>query len=54
MHIELREFLSQFLGVAGATLAFVILVSFISIPMSLGGHPGEMRSQSERVDFHLS
>lgn len=54
MHIELRNFLAQFFGVAGATLAFVILVSFISIPMSLGGHPGEMRSHDVLVDFHLS
>jgi hypothetical protein len=54
MHIELRNFLSQFLGVAGSALAFVILVSFISIPMSLGGHPGEMRPHDELVDFHLS
>lgn len=54
MHIELRNFLSQFFGVAGATLTFVILASFISIPMSLGGHPGEMRSHDEPVDLHPS
>jgi hypothetical protein len=54
MNTDLRNFLAQFLGGAGATLAFVILVSFIFIPMSLGGHPGEMRSHDGLVDFHLS
>lgn len=54
MHIELRTFLSHFLGVVGATLAFVILVSFISIPTSLGGHPGEIRPHDGLADFHLS
>jgi hypothetical protein len=54
MHIELRNFLAQFFGVVGATLTFVILVSFASIPMNLAGHPGEARSYDTLVNFHLS
>jgi hypothetical protein len=34
-------FIRQFLGVVAATLVPVVLVAFVSIPFTLGGHPGE-------------
>ena len=41
MHPSLALFARQFAGVVAATLVPVIAVAFLSIPLSLGGHPGE-------------
>ena len=41
MHADLRQFLRQFAGVVGATLGAVALITFVAMPLSLGGHPGE-------------
>lgn len=41
MQIELREFLYRFGGVVLMSLAPVVFVAFISMPISLGRHPGE-------------
>jgi len=41
MHRSLALFARQFAGVVAATLVPVVAVAFLSIPLSLGGHPGE-------------
>lgn len=54
MNSSLRWFLSQYLGVVAATLAPVILVAFLSIPFSLGGHPGDARLAGGTVAQHMT
>ena len=41
MHPALALFARQFAGVVAATLVAVAAVAFLSIPLSLGRHPGE-------------
>lgn len=41
MHHDLREFLSRFVGTVAMTLVPVVLIAFMSMPLSLGRHPGE-------------
>ena len=41
MQRSLALFVRQFAGVVAATLVPVVAVAFLSIPLSLGGHPGE-------------
>ena len=44
MHPVLRLFIRRYLGVVCAALLPVIFAAFLSIPLSLGGHPGEPRA----------
>ena len=54
MDSSLRLFISQYLGVVGATLAPVILMAFLSIPFSLGGHPGDERLAAGIATQHMT
>jgi hypothetical protein len=54
MDISLRLFTRQFMGVVLAALVPVILVAFLSIPYSLGGHPGEERSAENLGSRHMT
>lgn len=54
MPSTLRLFLRQYLGIVGAALLPVFFTAFVSIPLSLGGHPGEPRVASAMVDTHMS
>lgn len=47
---NLRTFLKQTAGVAAATLMMVAMVAFISIPFSLGRHPGDAHVQPIAMD----
>jgi hypothetical protein len=47
-------FVRQFVGVVVAALVFVILVAFVSIPLALGGHPGEPRTVEAMPGRHLT
>jgi hypothetical protein len=47
-------FFRQFAGVALAALVPVVLTAFISIPMSLGGNPGEMRATADTSARHMT
>ena len=40
-------FIRRWLGVVAATLLPVVITAFISIPLNLGGHPGEARNVVE-------
>jgi hypothetical protein len=54
MHPTLRHFIRQYLFVVVAAVIPVVLTTFISIPMSLGGYPGEIHNVAMSVDRHLS
>ena len=41
MHPALRLFIRQYLWVLRAALVPVVITAFLSIPLSLGCHPGE-------------
>ena len=41
MHPTLRLFIRQYLWVLCAALVPVVITAFLSIPLSLGSHPGE-------------
>ena len=43
MHPILKQFIIQYLAVIGTVMIPVIVVSFLSMPYNLGGHPGEAR-----------
>ncbi len=43
MHPSLKQFINQYVAVIAAALVPVLIVSFLSIPFNLGGHPGEIR-----------
>lgn len=54
MHPELRFFCSQWLGVVTSALLPVIFTAFVSMPMSLGRHPGEPPQQGEQQSLHMT
>lgn len=54
MNFFLRLFIRQWLGVVLAALATVVLVAFLSIPYSLGGHPGEERTLAASGTQHMT
>jgi hypothetical protein len=54
MDASLRIFLSQFVGAVAAALLPVIIVSFLSMPLILGGHPGEPRPASALAGQHMT
>lgn len=54
MNIYLRLFLQQYLSVVLAALVPVILIAFLTIPVSLGGHPGEERSADAPIVRHMT
>lgn len=49
---QFESFPSALLSVVLGTLLFVMSVAFISIPISLGGHPGEIGTLSTGAAFH--
>jgi hypothetical protein len=54
MHPVLRRFTQHFAGVVMATLVPVLLTAFVSIPLNLGGHPGEARVQASLNSPHMT
>ncbi len=54
MHPTLLLFIRQYLWVVCAALVPVVMTAFLSIPLSLGGHPGEPRTADAMVDSHMS
>lgn len=47
-------FVRQYVGVVLAALVPVAVTAFLSIPVNLGGHPGELRSAQATVDLHMT
>ncbi len=54
MVTPLRMFVSQFVGVVAAALTPVAVVAFLSIPFTLGGHPGELRPADTPAARHMT
>lgn len=54
MNSSLRMFINQYVGVVLATLVPVILIAFMSIPVTLGGHPGEIYAASAPLAQHMT
>ncbi|MDD5028373.1 MAG: hypothetical protein PHH58_02555 [Rhodoferax sp.] len=50
MNSDLKQFASKYLSLVAGTLMVVSFVAFISIPYSLGGHPGESNVARASVD----
>ena len=54
MDTSLRLFISEVAGAVAAALVPVIIVAFLSIPFTLGGHPGETRPAVALSWVHMS
>ena len=54
MDASLKAFLCQFIGVVSLAMVAVLVVAFLSMPLSLGMHPGEERPASAPPRGHLS
>jgi len=42
MHADLHQFLSRLIGTILLALASVVFTAFVSMPLSLNRHPGEL------------
>jgi hypothetical protein len=54
MVTPLRKFIRQFVGVVAAALVPVLIVAFLTMPFTLGGHPGEPRPAEALVGQHMT
>ncbi|WP_157691741.1 hypothetical protein [Noviherbaspirillum autotrophicum] len=54
MHPVLRLFIHQYLAVVAVALAPVVLATFVTVPINLGGNPGEPRVAAMAVERHLT
>jgi len=54
MHPTLNLFVRQYIGIVCAALLPVIITAFLSIPLSLGGHPGEPRTAQAGSTRHMT
>jgi hypothetical protein len=54
MVTPLRNFIRQFVGVVAAALVPVLIVAFLTMPFTLGGHPGEPRPAEALVGQHMT
>ncbi len=54
MDTSLRSFLQQYIGVVLATLVPVILIAFMSIPVTLGGHPDAANTANAPFTQHMT
>jgi len=54
MHVELRIFVAELAGAAGATLALVVLTAFLSIPWSLSRAPGDPAPHQPGIARHMT
>jgi hypothetical protein len=55
MNADLRHFLQRLAGVVLVTLAPVVFTSFVSMPLSLERHPGELAQASpDAPQRHMS
>ncbi|MCW5666598.1 MAG: hypothetical protein KIT35_22430 [Piscinibacter sp.] len=54
MNADLRDFLARLAGAIVMTLVPVVLVTFLSMPMSLGRHPGEPLPEAQAAGRHMT
>lgn len=46
MHTELRHFVTRFAGVVQMTLMPIAFITFVSVPLNLNRHPGDLTQHS--------
>ena len=49
MNPDLKAFALQWLRIALMTLMPVVFAAFVTMPYTMGGHPGEARAQQSNV-----
>lgn len=54
MHPQTLLFVRQYLGVVAAALAPVVLTAFVTMPLNLRGHPGELRNAQATLSAHMT
>ena len=54
MQEDLREFLTRFAATVVMTLAPVVFIAFVSMPLSLGHHPGEAPARTSTPYTHMT
>jgi hypothetical protein len=54
MKSMLSPFARQYLGVVAASVLPVVMTAFLSIPLNLGGHPGEARVAQDAAQMHMT
>jgi hypothetical protein len=54
MHQDLKAFGVLYLRVVVMALIPIAITSFLSIPYSLGGHPGDSIPRSSVADLHMT
>jgi hypothetical protein len=54
MQTDLHLFLQRLAGVVAATLVPVVLVAFLTVPFSLGRHPGEASVTAHALPRHMT
>lgn len=54
MHPVLHRFIRQYFSIVCAALVPVVLTAFLTIPASLGGHPGDPCMAVAQSDRHMS
>ncbi len=54
MNADLRDFLARLAGTVAMTLVPVVLIAFLSMPTSLGRHPGESRPDAGAPAAHMT
>jgi hypothetical protein len=54
MNDELRPFLAHLLGAVAMALVPVVLTAFLTMPLSLGRHPGDAAPQGGAVLRHMT
>ena len=54
MHVDLRDFLTRLAGTVVMTLVPVVFIAFVSMPLSLGRHPGEAPPLTDAWPVHMT
>lgn len=54
MHADLKNFVAAYLRIVLIALVPIVLVAFLTIPYSLGGHPGEPLAQASNAPRHMT
>ena len=54
MNSSVRNFIYQYLRVVLATLVPVILIAFMSIPVTLGGHASDLYATQAPIAQHMT
>jgi|PlaIllAssembly_1097288.scaffolds.fasta_scaffold287010_3 hypothetical protein len=54
MNNDLRHFLARWLGTVAMALVPVVIAAFITMPLSLGRHPGDAVPQGSAVLRHMT